>query len=194
MAHMHAKQQFIETVLFATRYIDKVTAESFHQATPNAEWDVRTLAAHMLYELCWSAEIMAGKKPSDVGDVYEGDLIGDALQANWHAAAERAMGAARSTQLESVAHLSRGDVPMEDYVREISADLLIHTWDIGEGISEPVIFEDHLIKEAAAYLEPRVGEYEKKGLFAPSIIVPETADAQTRLLAMTGRRVNWPVI
>lgn len=191
---MQATQLFTETLVLATKYIDKVRPDSFHQATPNAEWDVRELAAHMLYELCWSAEIIAGKTPKEVGDVFEGDLIGDALQANWHAAAEKAIAAVKRADFDAKVHVSHGRASISDYLREVSADLLIHTWDLGEGIAEPVQFEERIIREAHDYLKPRIGELEKRGMFAPPIVVPDAADAQTKLLALTGRRVNWPIV
>lgn len=189
---MNVKQLFVTALAQATDVIDKVQSEDFNNPTPDTEWNVRQLAGHMLNELCWLPDMLAGKTISEVGDKYDGDLIGDALQANWHAAAERARNAVAQVNLQSIVHTSFGDISAEEYLRQAGSDQLIHAWDMGEGISSPVHFDSTLTEAVNEYMLPRAHALQESGLFGPIVTVPSTADTQTKLLALTGRRVNWP--
>jgi uncharacterized protein (TIGR03086 family) len=191
---MNQKTVFLAILDQATAVIDDVTPEAYERPTPDTEWDVRKLAGHMLYELCWVPDLLEGKTIAEVGDVYDGDLIGNALDANWHAAAARVREAIAAADLAAAVHVSYGDITAEAYIQQVGADLLIHSWDMGEGIGKPVHFSAPLTEVVYEYLLPQAADYEKDGLFAPPIAVPEAADAQTKLLALTGRRVNWPAL
>jgi uncharacterized protein (TIGR03086 family) len=191
---MDAKRLFIGALMQATAVIDKVQLEDFSKPTPDHEWDVQALTEHMLRELCWVPDLISGKTSDEVGGCFDGELIGNALQANWHAAAERARNAVVAADLSAIAHLSTGDSTVEDYLRQAGTDQLIHAWDVGEAVNEHVQFAAPLIAAAQEYIVPRIRTLQEAGLFAPSVTVPATADAQTKLLAVTGRRVNWPAM
>lgn len=188
---MNSKAVFLAILEQATTAVDQVEPESYHKPTPDAEWDVRKLAGHMLYELCWVPDVLQGKTIDQVGDVYDGDLIGNALEANWHAALARVREAVDTVDLQAMVHVSYGEITAEEYLQQVGADLLIHAWDLGEGIGSPVYFEPSLTDAVYAYLLPRTAAYVEKGLFRPAVAVPEESDAQTKLLALSGRRVNW---
>jgi uncharacterized protein (TIGR03086 family) len=191
---MDAKQLFVAALKQATAVIDTVTYEDFTKPTPDTDWDVRQLAGHMLYELCWMPDMLAGKTIAEVGDAYDGDLIGDALQANWHAAAERACDALARAPLDKMVHTSFGAITADEYIRQAGSDQLIHAWDLGEGIGAPVQFDATLASAVNEYMLPQIKDWQEAGLFAPAVVVPGTADVQTKLLALTGRRVNWPTM
>ncbi|HYH75279.1 MAG TPA: TIGR03086 family metal-binding protein [Candidatus Saccharimonadales bacterium] len=191
---MNAKALFLATLDQATAVIDHVAPDDYHRPTPDTEWDVAALAGHMLYELCWVPDLLQGKTIAEVGSVYDGDLIGDALAANWHAAAARAREALDTADLQAMVHVSYGDITAEAYLQQVAADLCIHAWDLGEGIGKSVAFPAQVTQVVYDYLLPRLTDYEQSNLFAPPVIVPEAADLQTKLLALTGRRVNWPAL
>ena len=46
--------------------------------TPCADWNVRQLVNHLVYENRWTVPLMEGSTIAEVGDRYEGDLLGDA--------------------------------------------------------------------------------------------------------------------
>ena len=54
-----------------------VGAEQWHDDTPCSEWDVRTLVHHLLYEQRWVPPLFEGLTIKQVGDRFEGDLMGD---------------------------------------------------------------------------------------------------------------------
>src|ERR671924_356790 len=54
-----------------------VRADQWHNPTPCADWDVRALVNHLVYENRWVPELLAGRTVAQVGDAYEGDLLGE---------------------------------------------------------------------------------------------------------------------
>lgn len=187
---MDCKQLFTRALEQATETIDQVTPHDFTYPTPNTEWDVHALIAHMLYELSWVPDILQGKTITDVGDVYDGDLIGKDLQTSWQTAAEKAHHALSKINPSVIVHLSFADVTAEEYLRQVGSDLLIHAWDLGEGIGRRVTFSTEELQAVYDYLQPNAKAWEDAQLFAPPITVPDGADLQTKLLALTGRQVK----
>src|ERR1043166_2429090 len=45
--------------------------------TPCDGWDVRALVNHVTGEDLWTAPLLAGKTIADVGDRFDGDVLGD---------------------------------------------------------------------------------------------------------------------
>jgi uncharacterized protein (TIGR03086 family) len=187
---MDSKQLFTRALEQATEIIDQVTPHDFTYPTPNTEWDVRTLVAHMLYELSWVPDVLQGKTITDVGDAHDGDLIGRDLQSNWQTAAEKAHHALSKIGPATIVHLSFADVTAEEYLRQVGCDLFIHTWDLGEGIGRPVAFRTEEAQAVYDYLQPNAKAWQEAKLFAEPIVVPDNADLQTKLLALTGRQAE----
>jgi len=180
---------FKESLATSSRVIDDVKQNDLNNPTPDTEWTVADLIAHMLYELAWSADIIAGKSLSEVGKKYDTDLIGDDLQASWHNFREAALRALDKPS--DVAHLSYGDVPMNDYLRQAGSDQSIHAWDLAEGLNRELVYDDELAAELLAHVEARKDDLAASGLFAPPIEVSEDASTQTKLLALYGRSDAW---
>ena len=66
-------------------------------------------------------------------------------------------------------------------------DLLVHTWDLARATGQDETLD---AQECAAFLsgiEPMDAMIRSSGQFGPRVGVPDDADAQTRLIAFTGR-------
>src|SRR5678816_4317040 len=90
---MDGAELFEKCLEQATAIIKQVRPEQMGNATPDTEWNVRDLAEHMLYELSWVPDLIAGRTIEEVGDKYEGDLIDDGaldLSVKWEQAATKA--------------------------------------------------------------------------------------------------------
>ncbi|HZA87141.1 MAG TPA: TIGR03086 family metal-binding protein, partial [Acidimicrobiales bacterium] len=99
--------------------------------TPCSDWDVRALVNHIAYEDLWTVPLMEGATIAEVGDRFEGDLLGDDPVAAARAAADAATIAAASGLVAGrTVHLSFGDTPAEEYAYQLAADHLIHGWDL----------------------------------------------------------------
>ena len=51
--------------------------------TPCTEWDVRALVSHLVYETRWVPPLLEGRTIQEVGDSFEGDLLGDDPKGAW---------------------------------------------------------------------------------------------------------------
>ena len=166
-----------------------VGAGQWQEPTPCTEWDVRELVNHLVVEQLWVPPIVAGRTVSDVGDAFDGDQLGADPVAAWDKAAAASGAAfAEPGALQRTVHLSYGDRPAEGYCAEMTADLLVHSWDLARGIGADEMLDPELVDFVYEQFAPHADALTQSGLFAPSVAVPEGADRQTRLLALTGRR------
>jgi uncharacterized protein (TIGR03086 family) len=181
----------------STAVVKQVRFDHFANSTPNSDWNVRDLLGHMLYELSWVPDLLAGLSIEETGTKYEDDLVGDddvALSSNWQLAVDQAERAIEEIDLEETAHLSTGEIPVEDYLVRAATDQLIHSWDLGKAIGVPVHFNPELAKIIYENTKPQRQMLEESGLFAAEVTVDDTADIQTRLLALFGRRADWQTV
>ena len=185
---MDVKQLFDRSLASATRVVHQVKPSQFEDSTPDTEWNVHDLLSHMLYELSWVADILSGKTIAEVGDSYDGDLIGDDLRGSWDKAEAEARQAVIKVDPDKIIHLSYGDFPARHYLQQESNDQLIHSWDLGTAIGASVRFDpgdaEFLYNDAL----PQKSRLAATGLFAPPIEVPDSEDIQTKLLALFGRK------
>lgn len=189
--NLDADELFTEILNQATVIAKQVRPEHLAQPTPDTEWTVRDLLQHILYELCWVPDILAGKTLEEVGDKYAGELFTDAndFVIEWELASAAAEDAVGHADLDRIVHLSYGNRTAEKYLREAAADQLIHSWDLGEAIGVKVTFDPQIAM--AVYDDLHDKDLQSSGLFAPPVDVPADADLQTKLLAYTGRPLDW---
>src|SRR5512135_2165937 len=131
-----------------------VGSEQWHDETPCSEWDVRTLVHHLLSEQRWVPPLFEGLTIEQVGDRFEGDLMGGNASA-WPgllaSAIEEAHAAvAQPGALDRTVHLSYGDASGQEYVLQLTADLAIHAWDLARGTGQ----DDKLDPGAVTLLLP----------------------------------------
>ncbi|MGH9223275.1 MAG: TIGR03086 family metal-binding protein [Acidimicrobiales bacterium] len=169
--------------------VDDVDASQWDDPTPCADWDVRTLVNHLVYEDKWAVPLLAGRTIAEIGDQFEGDLVGGDPKGVWAEASEGALAAVGDAHvLERTVHLSFGDTPGEDYLSQLICDHTIHAWDLARGTGGDEALDPELVEFALGYLGPRVDDWRAGGAFGPAVDVPADADPQTRLLGITGRR------
>ncbi|MBV8300757.1 MAG: TIGR03086 family protein [Candidatus Dormibacteraeota bacterium] len=162
--------------------------DQWHAPTPCRQWDVHQLVNHVIGEVRWIEPLMAGRTIEDVGDALSGDLAGDEPAAAWNAAAAAAMQTVEPEDaLDRTVHLSYGEVPAHDYLAEVCADVVIHTWDLARAIHGDEQMDAELVAAAAATLAPRLEVWREAGALAAAVEPGPDADQQQRLIAATGR-------
>ncbi len=188
----------MDTALFADaidgfgRRLDKVGAEQWTAATPCADWDVRTLVNHVVGELLWIPPLLDGKTIADVGDRFDGDVLGDDPHATWKSAVADARAAASQPGVQArTVHLSFGDFPGSEYLGQITSDLAIHCWDLARAVGADDQLDAPLVAFVDSFLSPQIDAWRGAGAFGPAVEVDAAASAQERLLAQTGRSPSW---
>jgi uncharacterized protein (TIGR03086 family) len=174
-----------------TEFGERVAAvrpDQWHNPTPCSAWDVRTLVNHLVYENKWVPELLAGKTVAEVGDAFDGDLLGDDPVQAFDASASAALAsAADQTVLTRTVHLSFGDVPGEEYLNQVFADALVHGWDLARAIGADDRLDPELVEACAGWFADREELFRGAGLIGPRLPVGPDASPQTRLLAAWGR-------
>jgi uncharacterized protein (TIGR03086 family) len=171
------------------RRVAEVGADQWALDTPCTEWDVRTLVNHVAVEDLWVPPLLRGESIEQVGDRFDGDQLGDDPKAAWraaHDAAVRAVGELPSP--ESTVHLSFGDFPASFYLTQLIFDHVVHAWDLATAIDGDTRLDPELVDFSVDEFVSHEDSYRASGAIAERPTMPDGADAQTRLLAMFGRR------
>ncbi len=160
----------------------------WHEPTPCSDWDVRALVNHLVGESLWTAPLFEGKTIAEVGDRFDGDVLGSDPAAAWDASEGPALAALRGEgAMDRIVHLSFGDVPGSVYAWQLFFDYLIHGWDLARAIGAVERLDPELVQAAAEWFATQEEQYRQGGVIAERPDVPDGVDAQTRLLAMAGR-------
>lgn len=179
--HLRASDWFGELV-------HQVGIDQWHLPTPCADWDVRTLVNHVTGEALWTPPLMAGQTIADVGDRFDGDVLGGAPRDTWDAAAADAQAAIQAPDaMDRTVHLSFGDAPATEYVSQLFADHLVHAWDLAEAIGADTRMDRELVTACAGWFDTVEAMYRDAGAIGPRPPVDPGADEQSVLLARFGR-------
>lgn len=166
-----------------------VNEDQWDRPTPCTEWSVRDLVNHIVYENVWTPPLMEGQTIEQVGDKFEGDLLGSDPVAAWNEASAAALASVEADgALERTVHLSYGDVRGSEYVEQLFIDHVIHAWDLARGIGADDELDPELVQVLYAGAKPREDELKQSGAFGDKVEVSDDSDTQTKLLAIMGRR------
>ena len=138
--------------------------------TPCSEWSVRDLVRHLVYEELWAPPLLAGATIADIGDRFEGDILGDDPQVAWKEAAAQALAAASPGSLRRTVHLSFGDFPGQEYLGQLTADHVIHAWDLARSIDADDRLDPELVEFVSSVMTLLPGDIISTG--TPSGISP----------------------
>ena len=175
-------------------WTDRILAvgpEQWAHTTPCLKWDVRALVNHVVGEDLWTEPLVHGATIEEVGDRFDGDLLGsDPREAALDAAERASRAVAEAMPKGNKVHLSYGDEDPDEYVRQLVADQLVHGWDLAVAIGADTKFDPELVHEVAAWFTDREDLYRAGGAIAsrPGEV---SADPQDQLLVAFGRDPRW---
>jgi len=107
---------------------------------------------HLAGENRWAPPLFAGGTGEEVGDRYQGNLVGDDPVAAWDDSAAAAATAVDGPDaLDRIVRLSFGDVPGHEYAMQLFADLLVHGWDLAHAIGAEERLDPELVDACAAW-------------------------------------------
>jgi uncharacterized protein (TIGR03086 family) len=167
--------------------VGSVPAKAWGDPTPCADWDVRELVNHVVGEQLWAPHLVAGETIADVGDRYDGDVLGDDPTAAWAAAIGPSVRAFEGADLGGTVHLSYGDEKTEEYLVQMLTDAAVHGWDLARAIGADEAIDEEtarLLLEHWTALEAMV---RGSGVFGDQVDVPSDAPAKDKLLGLLGR-------
>lgn len=155
--------------------------------TPCEGWDVRALVHHLVEECRWVPPLLAGSTIAEVGDRFEGDLLGEDPVAAWDEASAEALAAAEAVDPRTIVHLSFGDVPAREYLHQLAADHLVHGWDLARATGQAEDVDAAAVDGVLAWFADREDLYRAAGAIGPAVAVDAGADPTEELVARFGR-------
>lgn len=161
--------------------------------TPCTGWDVRTLLAHLVGEHLWVPRLLAGESMTDVGDAYDGDILGDDPPAAWQQAITRSLLAWAEVEDESVEiQMSFGPTTRQEYARQMLVDLVVHGWDLAQATGRPYDPAQEAVQEVLEYERPRLAAGDGwPGIFGKAVPPPPGSGLLDEVVALTGRDPHW---
>jgi uncharacterized protein (TIGR03086 family) len=182
--HQRAVQEFVARV--------EAVGEGWNAPTPCPMWDVRALVNHVAAEDLWTAPMMAGRTIEDVGDRFDGDVLGDDPIGSVVAAADAAVAAtAEALAANRTVHLSFGETTAEEYAYQLAADHVIHGWDLAVATGGDAEMDPDLVEALAVWFADREELYRSAGVIGDRPQDVGSSDPQDQLLAAFGRRHTW---
>jgi len=115
--------------------VRQIGDHQWRASTPDEDWCVRDLVDHLVGEDLWAPPLLAGSTITDVGDRFEGDVLGADPKVAWTAASAEVVRAVEADgAMDRMVHLSFGDFPGSEYTLQLFADHTIHAWDLARAI------------------------------------------------------------
>jgi uncharacterized protein (TIGR03086 family) len=187
---MDANTLYHRSVEFFADRVNAVGDDQWGDPTPCSEWTVRDLVNHVTYENLWTVPLMEGATIEEVGDQFDGDVLGgDEIGAALAAARNAISSVATQLPLGGTVHLSFGETPKQEYAMQLAADHLVHGWDLAAATRGDTRMDPHLVHAVAQWFDANEEAY--RGAGAVAAPRPLTGDAQHDLLARFGRDPGW---
>lgn len=122
------------------------------------------LVRHFAYDDAWVPEVLAGKTAGEVGDKFDGDLLGDEPKASFNVLVETAVAAVQGfANFDRVVHLSYGDFPANVYLEHIIIFRGFGTYDIAKLVGDSAELPAGLVHGLWEIIEPQAGELRELG-------------------------------
>jgi len=166
--------------------VAKVDDDQWASPTPASSWDVRALVAHVADEQLWAPPLLAGRTIEDVSGEIPADPLGDFPAASVEDACAGMVDALGDLDLDAPVQLSFGEVPAQEYLMQLFADHLVHSWDLARATGQDERLDGDLVSACATWFAGREDMYREGGVIGPRVAV-DGNDPQDDLLARFGR-------
>ncbi|MFD6992400.1 TIGR03086 family metal-binding protein [Streptomyces sp. NPDC059943] len=176
----------------AARIADHVPAGRLPDRTPSADWDVRTLANHLVLYTSHGLEHRA-RRTEMPGTLTARDFTSDAdWPERYRVALDRAVAAwADPAVWEGEIGEGPGATPAVSVGTLMTLEMALHGWELARATGQ----EFRISEETAAFVLGVVDEYaemyRKYDGFADPVPLPATAGTFDRALAASGRDPGW---
>ncbi|GAA2647890.1 TIGR03086 family metal-binding protein [Streptomyces lunalinharesii] len=154
--------------------------------TPCADWSVRQLLDHLVWESLMVTSIAEGTPRTDHAADHLGDDPGTAFEDATHTALATFRGSGMLTRT-----FGPYEAPGALLVQQVVVELLAHGWDVARALGAPTGLAPEVAEEilAAAHRIYGAAPRTEGGSFAPQRPAPPGATAADRLAAYLGRTV-----
>lgn len=115
-----------------------VTDSAWVNDTPCTDWNVKDVVNHIVDENIWMVALFNGRTIAEVGNEFEGNLVGDDPAGVYERTANDVKAIlAEPDAMSRTCQISSGPVSVAEYSKQLFLDTLIHGWDIARGRTPP---------------------------------------------------------
>lgn len=168
-----------------------VTDADLDRTTPCDGWTVRELLDHVIGGNMMAAALLGGASREDAVAILGAAVAGDdPLAAVQDSIRAQAAAFDAPDSLEIIVHHPAMDMPGAQLIGFRVGDLLVHSWDLARAIGADETLDPEVVAVVATNIEPMRPFIGQVGMFGegPSGTLDDSADAQTQLLDLMGRR------
>jgi uncharacterized protein (TIGR03086 family) len=195
---MDALQNFLAGQRAFSARVAAITEGQWSAPTPDEAWTVLDLVDHLVEQHRWLPPLLHGLDLDAASEVVEGARslpvhggVGSNHAELWDEAATAASDAVVEPHaVDREVALSRGATPAAQYLLEMTIDLVLHSWDLGQAIG----FTEPLPADLVDFAYDQVknwGDVSGSDYFGQPVDVAADASTQDKLVALTGRDPNW---
>ena len=182
------RECFLAALESTSKIVSSVDGDAWARPTPCDEWNVKDVVNHLVYENLWAIELFNGRTIEEVGDRFDGDLVGNSPNERYaETTAEVRSIINKPGSMDAVCHISSGPVPGSEYASQLFVDALIHGWDIGVGSGQQVRLDSDLVIACMPLAQATREAVGEQGPFGTTVETQDSALSQTKLLAILGR-------
>jgi uncharacterized protein (TIGR03086 family) len=188
---MSTREHLYSVVASLQPVIYGVSAQEMGAPTPCPEYDVRTVANHMLGTIEAMRRVGAGE-PLDPEDPW--GTNGDNVREQWRDDLSQKL--TEYANAWSQPDAWEGDAMDGAMPKQLIGDMgfveaMLHGWDLAKGSGQVVEYDDGAVEQALEILEVIGDQGRGGGAFGPEIEVPDDAEPFAKVLAKSGRDPEW---
>lgn len=186
---MSENLQWYTKALYGMDHVVRLVPDDRWDApSPCVGWTARSVLGHVIGIQSFYVAIIAGREPTANPMVDPHIIAGEDPRAAWSATRDRVLESLDAPGvLRSTVQNWNGPAVVDDIIGFNVFDTTVHTWDLARATGVDERLDPGLLARADAIVRPRADTMRNPMVFGDAVAIAAGADAQTRLLALTGR-------
>ena len=169
-------------------FVTSVADTAWGNDTPCSDWNVKDVVNHIVYENVWMVALFDGRTIEEVGNEFEGDLVGDDPIGVYNRTASEVKAVlAQPDAMTRTIQISSGPTSGAEYSKQLFLDTLIHGWDIAIGSDQDAELDDYLVRMCMPMAQAIADNEDYRVAFAAPVGGSASGRPQVHLLGLLGR-------
>lgn len=189
---MSTREHLFSVVASLQPVIFGVSAQKLDASTPCTDFDVRTVANHMLGTIEAMRRVGAGE-PLDAQDPW--GTNGDHIREQWRD--DLSLKLTEFATAWSQPEAWEGDAMDGALPRQMAGDMgfvevMLHGWDLAMGSGQQLEYDDAAVDRALEIMDAIGEQGRSQGAFGAPVQVDDDASTFAKVLGRSGRDPEWP--
>ncbi len=179
---------YMKSLDSSIKFVSGIKETSWENETPCSDWNVRDVVNHIVYENVWMVALFNGRTIEEVGDEFEGDLVGSDPAGVYIETAKKVQAIlAQPDAMSRECQISSGPITGAEYSKQLFLDTLIHGWDIAIGSKQDAALDEFLVQMCIPMAQAVADNKDYRAVFSAPARNPGNDNPQAHLLGLLGR-------